>query len=133
MDTWETGQSEESGEELIIVGARVLISLEDGGKKTKGGLYLPPTVVEKEDVASGLIIKIGPGYQMSDTAFNEEPWSERRPTMYFPMQAKIGDYAIFLRREAIEIEYQNKQYQIVPHSAILALIRPPDKTYLSFP
>jgi len=34
-----------------------------------------------------------------------------------------GDYAIFLRDQAIEIEYGGTKYLIVPQSAILMLIR----------
>ncbi len=40
-----------------------------------------------------------------------------------PLQAEEGDYAIFLREQSIEIEYEGKKYLIVPQSAILLLIR----------
>jgi len=35
----------------------------------------------------------------------------------------VGDYAIFLRKEAIEIEYEEKKYLVVPQSGILAVVR----------
>ncbi len=55
-------------QEIIIVGPRVLISPDTGEEKTKSGLYLPPTVREKEEVTGGLIIKTGPGYPVPDSA-----------------------------------------------------------------
>ncbi|MEK7864491.1 MAG: co-chaperone GroES, partial [Nitrospirota bacterium] len=42
---------------------------------------------------------------------------------YIPLQAAEGDYAIFLKDAAVEIEFEDKKYLIVPHSAILTLVR----------
>jgi len=42
---------------------------------------------------------------------------------YIPLQACEGDYALFLKDAGIEIEFEEKKYLIVPHSAILVLIR----------
>ena len=39
------------------------------------------------------------------------------------MQAKIGDYALFFRRAAVEITFENERYLVLPQSAILALVR----------
>jgi co-chaperonin GroES (HSP10) len=39
------------------------------------------------------------------------------------LQAQIGDLAFFLRKEAIELEFSGTKYLIIPHSAILALVR----------
>ncbi len=39
------------------------------------------------------------------------------------MQAKEGDLAIYLKNGSYEIEFENEKYLIVPHSAILLLIR----------
>ncbi|NOX20979.1 MAG: co-chaperone GroES [Nitrospirae bacterium] len=108
--------------EIIIVGPRVLIA-PDTEEKTRAGLYLPPTVKEKEEVASGLIIKTGPGYPVAEPSSLDEPWAEKKGVSYIPLQAKEGDYAIFLKKDAVEIEYEDKKYLIVPHSSILALIR----------
>ena len=40
------------------------------------------------------------------------------------MQAQPGDVALYLRKEAIEITYENTPYVIIHHGAILALVRP---------
>ena len=42
------------------------------------------------------------------------------------MQAYEGDYAIFLRKAAVEIKYEGKPYLVVPQAAILILLRDED-------
>ena len=39
------------------------------------------------------------------------------------MQAREGDYALFFRRAAVEISFDNERYLVVPQTAILALVR----------
>lgn len=108
---------------IIIVGDRVLIKPEEDLEKTNSGLYLPPGVKEKEKVQGGYIIKIGPGYPIASASDDDEPWKENKDTKYIPLQAKEGDFAIFMRREAIDIELDKKKLVIVPQSAILLLMR----------
>ncbi|MGA2622292.1 MAG: co-chaperone GroES family protein [Bacteroidota bacterium] len=115
-----------SRKELIVVGDKVLILPESDAERTEHGLYLPPSVKEKEKVHSGYVVKVGPGYPVPNPHFiDQEPWSTtpKDPVKYIPLQAEQGDYAIFLRDQAIEIEFESKKYLIVPQSAILVLIR----------
>jgi len=108
---------------LVIVGDRILVDPDEGADKTPSGLYLPPTVKEKEKILGGKVVKVGPGYPIPD-AISAESWIPGKNTVkYLPLQALEGDYAIFLRESAIEIELEEKKYLIVPHSAILALFR----------
>ena len=54
----------------------------------------------------------------------EEPWKENTgEAKYVPLQAKEGDLAVYLQKAAYEIEFDKEKYIIVPHSAILMLIR----------
>ena len=111
---------------LIVVGDRVLILPENEKDRTEHGLYLPPNVKEKEKVQGGYIFRVGPGYPVPNPNFiDQEPWSTtpKDPVKYIPLQAEEGDYAIFLRDQAIEIEFESKKYLIVPQSSILVLIR----------
>jgi co-chaperonin GroES (HSP10) len=113
------------GKEIILVSDRVLIDPDINRSKTPSGLYLPPGVKEKETVQGGHVVKVGPGLPLplSDDS-NDEPWApENKEPQYLPLQAEEGDYAIFLRKYAIEIELEGKKYLIVPHSYILVLIR----------
>jgi co-chaperonin GroES (HSP10) len=110
-------------EKFIVVGDRVLIRPEEESNRTVSGLYLPPGVAEKEKIQSGYIIKVGPGYPMASPV-DEEPWKESKEKVkYIPLQAKEGDLAIFLRKEAFEIEFEKEKFLIVPQSAVLLLIR----------
>jgi len=111
--------------ELIVVGDRVLIEPDEGVDRTDTGLYLPQGVKEKEKVQSGTVVKVGPGYPIPDlSALEIEPWQTPKfENKYFPLQARIGDYCIFLRNAGIEIEFEGKKYIVVPHSAIMVLLR----------
>jgi len=116
----------EGRKQLIVVGDRVLIIPDSDKDRTEAGLYLPPSVKEKERVTSGYIFKVGPGYPVANPSFiDQESWSPtpKEPVKYIPLQAEEGDYALFLRDQAIEIEYDGKKYLIVPQSAILMLMR----------
>ena len=108
---------------LIIVGDRVLINPDEQMDKTTSGLYLPPSVKEKEKVLGGHVVKTGPGYAIPDTSPDESWTSGKKEVKYLPLQASEGDYAIFLKDAAMEIEFEDKKYLIVPHSAILVLVR----------
>ncbi|GAB4042186.1 co-chaperone GroES [Spirosoma jeollabukense] len=108
---------------LIIVGDRVLIKPKDPSDRTSSGLYLPPTVQEKEQVQSGYVIKVGPGYPIP-TPTEDEPWRETEEKVkYMPLQAQEGDVALYLQRNAIELQYEGEQYVIVPQGSILMLER----------
>lgn len=109
---------------IIVVGDRVLIRPEEDANKTTSGLYLPPSVVEKDKIQSGYIIKAGPGYPVASAVDEDEPWKESKTgPKYIPLQAKEGDLAVFLRKESIEIEVEKEKLLIVPQSAILLLFR----------
>jgi len=108
---------------IIIVGDRVLIKPEEDLEKTNSGLYLPPGVKEKEKVQGGYILKVGPGYPVASPTDDDEPWKENKETKYIPLQANEGDFAIFIRKDAVEIELDKQKLVIVPQSAILLLMR----------
>ena len=111
---------------LIIVGDRVLIKPKNPSDRTNSGLYLPATVTEKEQVQSGYIVKVGPGVPIP-VAAEEEPWKDSEEKVkYMPLQAKEGDLAIYVQRNAIDLEYDGEKYVIVPQSSILMLERSED-------
>ena len=111
---------------LIVVGDRVLIRPKDPADRTSSGLYLPPTVQEKEQVQSGYVIKVGPGYPIP-VQTDDEPWKETEEKVkYMPLQAQEGDVALYLQRNAVELQYEGEQYVIVPQASILMLERSED-------
>ena len=110
---------------IIVIGDRVLIRPDESAEKSPAGLYLPPTVREKEDVWGGVVVEVGPGLPVSDpNSVEEEPWkTEIENVRYIPPQAETGDYALFLKKASVEINVEENKYIIVPQAAILVIIR----------
>ena len=114
-----------TNKQVLVVGDRVLIRPDTGESKSPAGLYLPPSVIEKQEVRGGTVVEVGPGIPLGspETSF-DEPWKEKKSDVkYIPTQAEIGDYALYLGKDSIEIKIENKDYLIVSQSAILILIR----------
>lgn len=109
---------------FILVGDRILIKPKDQKTQTKSGLYLPPSVQEKENLHSGYVLKVGPGYPVPAATDTDEPWKEEQDEVkYVPLQPKEGDLAIYLQNNSHEILFNNEKYIIVPHNAVLMVIR----------
>lgn len=108
---------------FIMLSDRVLLKPKTSGEQTKGGLYLPPGVEEKRKIQSGYIIKTGPGYPIPSSEEVDQPWKEGEPVKYVPLQVREGDLAIYLQDSSFAIEFNKEKYIMVPHSAILMVIR----------
>ena len=117
------------GKQILVVGDRVLVRPEEGEDRTRVGLLLPQAAVDKMAIQSGRVVEVGPGTPVPSPAdFGDEPWrANEQKTQFVPMQAEIGDLALFLRSAAVEIEFDGDQFLIVPHAAILLLVRAPDE------
>ena len=114
-----------SNKQILVVGDRILIRPDTGESKSPAGLYLPPSVIEKQEVRGGMVVEVGPGIPLGNPDGTlDEPWKEKKSDVkYIPTQAEIGDYALFLGKASIEIKIEEKDYLIVSQSAILILIR----------
>ncbi|MBN1924733.1 MAG: co-chaperone GroES [Prolixibacteraceae bacterium] len=111
-------------EKMILVGDRVLIKPKTPHDKTKSGLFLPPGVQERESIQIGYVVKVGPGYPIPAVNELDEPWKDKSDEVkYVPLQPKEGDEAVYLQKSGWEIEFNQDKFVIVPHSAILMLIR----------
>lgn len=111
---------------LIVVGDRLLIKPLSLSKKTKGGLFLPPGYSEKEEIQSGYVIKVGPGYPVPSLGSDDpEPWKQDSGNVvkYIPLQAREGDLAIFMQKGAIEIVYNEEKLFVVPQNSVLLIER----------
>jgi co-chaperonin GroES (HSP10) len=85
---------------FIVIGDRVLIKPKSQQERTSSGYPIP--VISETD----------------------EPWKNKADDVrYVPLQAREGDLAVFLQKSAYEIEFNKEKYLIVPHSAILLLVR----------
>src|SRR5437660_12191705 len=122
---YSSSVSDEPIKRLAGVGDRVLITPEAGKERTNVGLYLPATAGESRQVQGGRIVATGPGTPMTEPAsMDDEPWKVRGPDVkYLPMQADVGDYALFFRKAAVELTFEGQMYLVVPQAAILVLVR----------
>ena len=97
--------------QLLVVGDRVLITPEDGDDRTRVGLYLPATAIDAQQVQTGLIVATGPGDPVADlsSSLDDEPWKAGQGDgRGRAMQARVGDHAIFFRKAAVEITFEEK-------------------------
>jgi co-chaperonin GroES (HSP10) len=71
------------------------------------------------------VVAVGPGTPIGAPAdLNDEPWKiDSGEPRYMPVQAEVGDFAIFFRKAAVEITFEGEKYLVVPQAAILALVR----------
>jgi co-chaperonin GroES (HSP10) len=112
---------------LIVIGDKVLIKPDAPTDRTKSGLYLPEGVGDKEAVASGTVVKAGPGYALPDTDSYDEVWKQHDDKVkYMPLQVQEGDTAIYMQKYAVEVRYNDEKFVIMPQQAILMLIRDED-------
>jgi co-chaperonin GroES (HSP10) len=114
--------------ELLLVGDRVLIKLEKPEERTQAGLYLPQTAVDKAPVQTGRVVAVGPGVAIpSIERGDEEPWREQAASgNYLPLQAQVGDIALYLREQAVDVKIEGDDYVVVPQSAVMVLLRDND-------
>ena len=110
---------------LIVIADRVLIKPKSLDDRTKAGLYLPPGVQQREEVQSGYIMKVGPGYAIPQNTddFGESWKAKEENVKYIPLQVKEGDLAIFLQKGSVEVMYEDEKYFIVPQHLILMVVR----------
>ncbi len=111
---------------LIVVGDKVLIKPCTAKNTTKSGLFLPPGYSEKDEIQNGYVVKVGPGIPVPFFPDDEnEPWKSQKSEKirYIPLQPLVGDLAIFLSKNSIEITYHEQKYFIVPQYSILLLER----------
>jgi len=112
-------------ENIVIIGDRILIKPLEASNKTGSGLYLPPSVKERDAVHTGLVVKGGPGYPIPaskdpDDLFKNE---SQDPISYVPLQVKEGDEALYLHACGYEIEINDERYVVVGQNAILLVLR----------
>jgi co-chaperonin GroES (HSP10) len=115
---------------LIVTGDRLLVSPLSASERTHTGLYLPDSAVDGKQVSSGWVEAIGPGYPVPVAPDpSEEPWKQtagREERCYFPLQAEKGDFVLYVKNAAYEVNLDGKKYFVVPNSAVLVLLREDD-------
>ena len=111
---------------VVVIGDRVLIKPLDAANKTDSGLFLPPSVKERDAVHTGIVVRIGPGYpipanQDPDALFRGE--SQDAQVNYVPLQVREGDEALYLHANGTELEINGEKYVIIGQNSILLVMR----------
>ena len=115
----------ESLKNIVVIGDRILIKPLEASNKTGSGLYLPPSVKERDAVHTGLVVKVGPGYPIPAAKDPDEFYKNENsdPINYVPLQVKEGDEALYLHAGGYEIEINDERYVIVGQNAVLLVMR----------
>lgn len=112
---------------IILIGDRILVKPSKPTNKTDTGLYLPQGMHKKEELYTGYVMKVGPGYPIPAVNDIDEPWKDKSDQVkYVPLQPKPGDLAVYLQNNTFELVFNNQDYVIMPHSALLFVIRDED-------
>jgi co-chaperonin GroES (HSP10) len=94
---------------LIVVGDRLLVRPEEGEERTGSGLYLPQTAVSARQAQGGWVVAVGPGIPVPEPVeIGEFPQDDEHTPRYLRLQAQEGDYCVFLKKAAVEINYDKK-------------------------
>ena len=111
-------------DKVILVGDRILVKPSKPDMKTSSGLYLPQGLHKKEELFSGYVMKVGPGYPIPAVQDLDEQWKNKQDEVrYVTLQPKPGDIAVYLQQSVYEIEFKKIRYVILPQSAVLLLVR----------
>ena len=85
-------------------------------EKTKGGIIMNETTLEKQQVASqcGNVLAMGPQCYTDKERYPEGPW------------CKIGDWVIFARYAGSHIQIEGGEIRLLNEDEILATIKNPE-------
>ncbi len=115
---------EKDTDKIIVIGDRILVKPSKPVERTESGLYLPQGVHKTEELRTGYVIKVGPGYPVPAVNEIDEPWKDKSEEVkYVPLQPKPGDLAVYIQKSAFSIRFNQEDYVIVPHSAVLMVVR----------
>ena len=84
--------------------------------KTKGGIHLAETTLEKQQVGSqcGLVLKMGPQCYMDKERYPEGPW------------CKEGEWVMFARYAGSRIKIEGGEIRLLNDDEVLATIESPE-------
>ena len=99
-------------------GWRILVLPFKMGEKTKGGIHITESTLERQQVAStcGLVLAMGPNCYDKEK-FPEGPW------------CKKGDWVIFARYAGSRIQIDGGEVRLLNDDEVLATIENPEEIY----
>ena len=97
-------------------GWRILILPFKMSEKTKGGLYMAETSLEKQQVASqcGLVLRMGPDCYKDKERYPDGPWCKEK------------DWVIFARYAGSRIKIEGGEVRMLNDDEVLATVENPE-------
>jgi len=97
-------------------GWRIIVLPFKMDEKTKGGIIMNETTLEKQQVASqcGNVLAMGPQCYTDKERYPEGPW------------CKVGDWVIFARYAGSRIQIEGGEIRLLNEDEILATIKNPE-------
>lgn len=115
---------EKDTDKIIVIGDRILIKPTKPKDKTDTGLYLPQGMHKTEELRTGYVIKVGPGYPIPALQDIDDAWKGKTEEVkYVPLQPRPGDLAVYIQKSAFEIKFNGEPYVIAPHNSLLLVVR----------
>ena len=112
---------------IILIGDRILIKPTKPLSKTEAGLYLPQGMHKTEDLRTGYVMKVGPGYPIPMLQDDDEVWKDKRDSVkYVPLQPRAGDLAVYQQNAVYDLVFNGEDYVVAPQKSILMLVRDED-------
>jgi len=109
---------------VVVSGDRLLLSPTTPEERTRSGLYLPESAVDGRKVSGGWVEAVGPGYPVAGPSEGDEPWKpSSEPVRYIPLQARKGDFVLYVAKSSWEIRLEGEKHFVVPNSAVLLILR----------
>ncbi len=109
------------------MGDNLLIKPTTPAQRTETGLYLPEGMHKKQELRTGYVIKVGPGYPIPMIRDEDESWKDKAEGVkYVPLQALTGDLAVYRQPGVHELVFNGEEYVIAPHRSVLMTIRDED-------
>jgi len=96
-------------------GYKLLIALPEVKEQTKGGVYLPDNLKDREGIASiiGFVVKAGPDAYKDDSKFPNGPW------------CKEGDFVIFRSYSGTRFKIDGKEFRLINDDTVEAVVDDP--------
>ena len=100
-------------------GWRVLILPYTMSSKTKGGIYLPDTTLERETYATvvGYVVSLGPDAYKDKTKYPDGPWCKEK------------DWVIFGRYAGARFKIEGGEMRLLNDDEILAVVENPEDVF----
>ena len=116
VDGYERLKKKESSKLPAPTGWRILVLPFKMNEKTKGGLILAETSLEKQQVASqcGLVLRMGPDCYRDKERYPEGPWCKEK------------DWVIFARYAGSRIKIEGGEVRMLNDDEILATVDNPE-------